>query len=438
MTTFLMTSAAMVLVALLLLAPALLKRSRQMREDTREDNVRIAREHLAELQKEHEQGELSDEEFAQAKHDLEIALAQDLSANEAQQTNDARGSVVLTLAILAVAIPMIVYAVYQETGSPQYLHLVGPGQPQQTASQHGGQNAPSMDELIAKMEERLKAQPDDPRGWFLLGRSYMKFDRYDDAVRAYREVVRLLPEDTTGLVSLVDATAMQNGGKITEEGQQLLQKILSVEPDHFTALWLSGNAAEQQGDDATALKHWARAYPLLEGEPQMQQQLSGMIAQVEQRSGLKAEIQKPKQLPNIMDAAPVAEAQPAPAPANTSQPVITGNGLVVQVALAPALLENAAPTDSVFIYAKAASGPPMPLAVSRHTVAELPIKVELNDSMAMMPQMKLSDFAQVLVGARVSKTGQAIPQPGDLQSTEIATANTNRETLSVLINLRRP
>ena len=427
MNTFLLISAAIVIAAILLLAPSLLRSRKDVAEDTREDNIRIARERLAEIEKEKERGDMSDEEFGQAKQDLEIALAQDLSTASSQiEKTDNRGTARLTLAIVAVAIPVIVFFSYQRIGTPQHLHVAGPGQPAVAQPQ---QQAPSISELVGELARRLEAEPNNPQGWFLLGRTYMKLDRYAEAVDAYENLNKYLPDNPSAMIALSDALAMNNGGQITDRGIQLLEKTLEIEPQAATALWLLGNAAEERGQDQQALDYWSRAFPLMGEEPGLQQELRARIAEVEQRSGLQADIPAP--LPDIMAPAvsePITQAPPATAE----------DGLLVEVALDAELFDQASANDSVFIYAKAAAGPPMPLAVARMRVADLPTKVALNDSMAMMPQMKLSSFERVLVGARVSKSGQAIPQSGDLQSPEVETSSNSNDSIRIVINQQRP
>ena len=432
MNTFLFISGGMVIIAILLLAPTLLRQRHQAREETREYNIRIARERLAELEKENSKGELSDEEFAQAKQDLEIALAQDLStASASVQHSDNKGTARITLALITVALPLMVYAIYQQVGSPEHLHIAGPGQPQPVASQgHDGQ-MPSISELVGELEKRLQEKPDNPEGWFLLGRTYMKLERYTDAVRAYESLNELMPGQPAAMISLVDALAMQADGQVTERGVQLLEQILDIDPQEATALWLLGNAAAQQGDDRRALDNWSRALPLLADDPGMQQQLRMQIGEIEARSGLKADIPAPP--PPIMPAPEPTQSAQAP-----SQPAAVEEGLQVEVALDAEMLDRVSSSDTVFVYAKAVSGPPMPLAVARHRVADLPLKVVLNDNMAMMPQMKLSSFDRVLVGARISRAGQAMPQSGDLQSSEVEAASDSTENIQLLINRQRP
>jgi cytochrome c-type biogenesis protein CcmH len=161
--------------------------------------------------------------------------------------------------------------------------------------------------------------------------------------------------------------------------------------------------------------------------------LHGAIRQIEARSGLSANISEPEKIPSIMGGMPAT-----PAAGGGQVAAASTGGLSVEVALDPELLDKTSPQDTVFIYAKASSGPPMPLAVARKRVAELPVRVELTDAMAMMPQMRLSNFPHVKVGARISKSGQAIPQSGDLQSPEVETASDSKDAIRLVIDSQRP
>jgi cytochrome c-type biogenesis protein CcmH len=238
----------------------------------------------------------------------------------------------------------------------------------------------------------------------------MKMGDHQGAVRAYRKLLALMPDNTTAKISLVDALSMVDGGNVPDEAVTLLDEILKEEPEAITALWLAGNAAHQREQFVKAQAYWERAYPLLSGQPGMQQELGAMLAQVSQQTG---------------------KAWDAPA-------LATGAAITVNVALAPEYLEKISEDDTVFIYAKAQKGPPMPVAVARHKESELPIQVILTDAMAMMPQMTLSTTKDVLIGARVSKTGQAIAQSGDLQADEVAMTIGSTEPVSLLINQIKP
>jgi cytochrome c-type biogenesis protein CcmH len=408
MTLFWIITAAMIVAALGLLAPTLLRRHTAGADATEGFNVEIAREHLAELVKQKDAGELSDEEFAQARQDLELALAQDLGGTQAPAAAPRTGGR-WALGAAALVIPLITVPVYLHIGSP---HLIArmPGNTPAVAGHGNGSELPPIDQLVDQLRQRLEANPDNAEGWFLLGRTYMRLQDYTRAAQAYERVVQLLPDDPAGLLSLADALTMRDGRRSGPRALELLQKALSIDPNSITALWLLGNAAADKGNTASALGYWQRAYPLLGGEPAMQAELGKMIT----RAGGELPA-RPAALPPISPTPP----GPAPAAASPAEAVAGGASIEVEVALAPALMQQVSPTDTVFVLARAESGPPMPLAVARHQAAELPLRVTLSDAMAMMPTMKLSSFPRVKVSAKVSKSGQAGTQPGDLVATDV-------------------
>ena len=430
MTVFWIITAAMILAALALLAPTLLRRHAASTDATERFNVEIARERLADLVK--EKDGLSDEEFAQAKQDLELALAQDLEGT-AKAAPKAQGGGRWALLVAAVLIPLVTVPVYLQIGSP---HLIESRPGASTAAAGHGSNGemPPVNELVDKLAKRMQQDPDNAEGWFLLGRTYMRLQNYTQAVHAFENVVRLFPDETAGMLSLADAMTMANNRRVNARAVELLEKALSIDPDSVTALWLLGNAASDRGDTAAALGYWQRAYPLLDGEPAMQDELGQMIAQAGGKIPASAAA-----LPPIMAAAPQpAAASPAPAPsppASSTAGAAEGTAIVVEVALAPALMEQTSPTDTLFVLARAETGPPMPLAVSRQQVNDLPLKVTLTDAMAMMPAMKLSSFPRVKISARISKSGQAGSKPGDLIAGDVVVESGNPpESVQLLID----
>ena len=427
MTVFWIITATMIAVALALLAPTLLRRHAAIGDTTERFNVEIARERLADLVKEKEAGGLSDEEFAQARQDLELALAQDLEGTS-KAAPAARSGGRWALLAAAVLIPLITVPLYLQIGSP---HLIEsrPGSSEVTAGHGADGQMPPVSELVEKLRNRMQQDPDNAEGWFLLGRTYMRLQNYAQAVNAFENVVRLLPDETAGLLSLADAMTMQNDRRVGARATELLEKALSIDPSSVTALWLLGNAASDRGDNAVALGFWQRAYPLLDGEPAMQNELGQMISQ----AGGKVPSTLAS-LPPIVSAAPQA-AVAAPAAAPTETAGTDGAAIVVEVALAPSLMEQASPTDTLFVLARAESGPPMPLAVARQQVSDLPLKVTLTDAMAMMPAMKLSSFPRIKVSARISKSGQASSKPGDLTAGDVVVESGNPpDSVQLLIN----
>ena len=429
MTVFWIITAAMIAAALALLAPTLLRRHVASTDVTERFNVEIARERLGELEKEQATGGLSEEEFAQAKQDLELALAQDLEGT-AKPVPVARSGGRWALLAAALLIPAITVPVYLQIGSP---HLIEsrPGSSQVAAGHGSNGQMPPVTELVEQLRARMQENPDNAEGWFLLGRTYMRLQNYTQAVTAFENVVRLLPDETAGLLSLADAMTMANNRQVGARAIELLEKALSIDPDSVTALWLLGNAAADRGDNATALGYWPRAYPLLDDEPSMQNELGQMIT----RAGGKPPASVAT-LPPIMPPAPqTAAAAPTPTTASAQTAASDGAAIVVEVALAPSLMEQAAATDTLFVLARAESGPPMPLAVARQQVGDLPLKVTLTDAMAMMPAMKLSSFPRVKVSARISKSGQAGSQPGDLAAADVVVDSASPpQSVQLLIN----
>ena len=392
MSLFWILAAVLIALGVVLLAPSLLRGARDdgSRTDRREQNIAIARDRLRELDAEHARGEMGEAEWQQARQELELALASDLSDEAVGGTRTGGGRWALLGLVLFV--PLLTLGIYTQVGSPQHIRIAGPGAG--GGNPHAGaDNAEklSIEEMVQKLSDRLEAEPNNPDGWYMLGRSYMSMGRYADAVKALQKLRAQIGDHPTALVMLADATAMSQGGRVAGEPEELVLKALAQEPDNVTALWLAGNAAEEQGQYSRALAFWKRAEKGLADQPQMLTELRNLMEAAERQGGTL----------------PVAET-PAPAAA--------GPSLNVNVALAPELAAKAKPDDLVFIFARAVSGPPMPLAAARVKVADLPMQVTLDDSMAMMPQMKLSGFSEVQVGARVALSGQPIAQSGDLQS----------------------
>jgi cytochrome c-type biogenesis protein CcmH len=295
-----------------------------------------------------------------------------------------------------------------------------------SAAGSGDGELPSVEEMVKGLEQRLAQNPEDPNGWYLLGRTYMSLSRYRDAITAYEHVQELAGEHPRVLVSLADAVAMAAGGNMAGRPTELVTRVLEIAPNDTTALWLAGLAAEERGDLEQAVTYWTRLYPLLSDKPGSQQQVRALIA----RAGGEAP-EPAAALPSIMPAGSPAPAAPATADKGASD--AGGRSLTVKVSLAEPVRASAEPDDTVFVFARAAEGPPMPLAVARRKVRDLPMTVVLDDSMAMMPAMSLSKFDRVQVAARVSKSGSAQASSGDLQSESVLVAERDPGTIELVI-----
>jgi cytochrome c-type biogenesis protein CcmH len=427
MTVFWSLAAVMVMVALLFLLPPLL-RKRELSTVTRDAlNTEVIRSQIADLEADLAAGKLEQTQYGAARADLEQELLYDLSTTgAAQRERSGRWAALLIIP----ALPLCAVLLYQLLGAEQIIDRLqqarsAPSQPAQAQSQSPG----SIDEMVAKLAARLQQQPDDLKGWVMLARSYTILQRYPEAETAYANVLRLGGGDDANLLSdYADAMAMANGGRFTDQAGKLLTRALELDPDNVKGLWLAGHWKNQSGDYAGALDYWQKAATKLPPGSEDAQVIAEQIGEVQAQLGIKAPA-----VPTV--AAATAAAVPASTKATDSA---GGASLSVHVELSPELVAAATAEDTVFIFARATQGPRMPLAIVRKQVKDLPVTVTLDDSQAMMPAMKLSNFEQVDIGARISKSGNAMPESGDLQGIVSPVATQSSDTIDITINSSVP
>lgn len=344
----------------------------------------------------------------------------DASAALAAGTAAARPSGRLLAGLAAFAL-VFAAAGYAWLGNPAAL-AIAPGAPGAAAVAETGQDVDKaqFEAMTQRLADRLKSQPDDAEGWAMLGRSYSVLERFPQALEAYKKVVALRPNEAQGYADMADAMGMVAGRKLDGEPEQMISRALALDPDNAKALGLAGTVAFDRGDAAGAARHWAHALAKVEPGSDMAGRLRGAVDEARKRAGLPplpAAAQGLAATANpVLPAAPVAVGTAPAAPAGqAAQAAPAGASVQVRISLAPALAAKAAPGDTVFIFARAQAGPKAPLAIQRRQVKDLPLDVTLDDSMAMSPALRLSTVAQVVIGARISKSGNAMPQPGDLQ-----------------------
>jgi len=422
MTVFWTIVSFMLVMGVALVAPALLKQRKRATADRKQQNIQIARERMRELDAEHARGELDKAAYDFALEEIEQSLLDDVvDENTAPTVSTGFGRV--TLIVIALAMPVAAISLYHALGSPMAVSM---STQQASAQQQSGANSMesrigmSMDEAAVKLADKLKQEPDNSQGWYLLGQTYMSMRKYKEAAAAFSHSYKLEADNPKIMLRYADALAMSLGGRMQGEPFELIKKAIKLMPNDVTALWLAGMGHAEAGEYQKAIDYWRRVEPMVASEPESLKDVQTMIANAQQALGIPvAQRDKP-----VQAVAPVAAK--------------TSNGIRVSVSLDPSMLQKAQPDDTVFVYAKAASGPPMPLAVARKKVRDLPLTVTLNDEMAMMPQMKLSNFAQVRIGARISKSGNAIAQSGDLEGDTKSVESNTTETVKILIKHRRP
>lgn len=381
------------------------------RQNRRAANVAAYRLRIAELEVEAASGLIPADEAAALRAELDARVLDDADGSEPElSTQTARRP--LAILLVAVLLAGFAGAWYVQGGSWQTQAQIAAGPPP----------APAVDPQVAAMvdtlAERLKAKPDDAEGWSMLGRAYTVLSRYPEAAAAFAQANgRLAVPRADWLADQGEALAFANGQDVSGASAALFEQALKLDPALPKALWYGGLASALIGDYETARGRWQQLMNQPELAPEMRAALTERIGKL-----------------NEVIAANAA-ATGAPAAASTSAAVAAAPvSLKVRVSLAPALAGKVPAGATLFVFAKAASGPPMPLAVQKLADAKLPLDVTLDESMAMAPGMSLSKFDQYVITARYSAAGSVQAQPGDLEGRIEATrAQSGGAPLSVVI-----
>ena len=380
MIAFSVSAAVLLLLAVAIVLRPLLKGGSRAGVAREKANFEIYRDQFAELENDRRSGVLGEEQFEQAKSDLERRVLEE-SARPAEGVTGARSGRAAPIAV-GVLIPVAAVLLYLQFGTLEGLHVT-----RHAAGDVSSMTAERFQEMTEKLAARMREKPTDAEGWMMLGRAYRALERFQEAADALRKAVALDPGNADLLADLAETLALGSGRTLAGEPTRLLERALKLQPDNEKALALAGSAAFERKDYKAAIHHWEALLkrPKVSGE--LAQALSAGIAEAKALSTGKKTV----------------AAKPA-----------TGR-VSGTVTLDAALRARAAPEDTVFVYARAVQGPRMPLAIVKVQVKDLPYNFSLDDSMAMMPEMKLSAFNEVIVGARVSKSGGAKPAAGDLE-----------------------
>jgi len=390
MTSFIIGALLLVSVTIAFLVWPFFRRSAQADLSRQQLNTAIYRDQLAEIERDRAAGVLAQADFAQAQAELQRRLLEDSQA-ETGQTRTAPAGRALPIA-LGAFLPLAAILLYFVLGNPTALD------PAATAASHGQQfTQQDIERLVAGLAAKLESEPENHQGWAMLGRSYKSMGRFPEAVRAYERTGPLLETSADLLVDYADTLVASSGG-FTNKVVGLIDKALRIDPNNAQGLWLRGTAAFESKAYTKAVADWETLLALLEPGSEDARMVQSNIDEARQKGGLKA-FAKP--------AAKVGAGGTAPqAAANAS---VRG-----RVELAPALAGKLPANGVLMVVARPNDGSRMPVAVVRAAAAALPFDFTLDDSLAMSPDRKLSQFSELLVEARVSQTGQAVPQPGDL------------------------
>jgi cytochrome c-type biogenesis protein CcmH len=391
MIPFVVAAVAMLAIACAIVLVPLLSSKRRDALASEASNLDVLRDQRGELDADLRNGVILQDQYDAARLELDRRVLDETRVEAGTPAAHAGRTSPWVAVAVAGGFPVLAIALYLVLGTPAALL---PGvEPQSARTPASPQD---IEMLIGRVKERLAAQPDDAEGWTVLARTYYALGRADEAVAAFERATTLAPKDADLLADYADAIGVAQGRSLEGKPEALIARALAANPAHWKANALAGTLSFTRGDYGKAIEHWERVKAGVPADSPIVPTIDASLAQARSLAGSSG-------------APAPAKTSPSPSPAAGSQR-IAGT-----VTIAPALASSAAPDDTVFVFARPAGGSRLPLALVRARVRDLPLAFTLDDSNAMLPTSKLSDHAKVVVGARVSKSGNAQPQPGDLE-----------------------
>ena len=402
-------------------------------------NVKVYREQILDLDREHANGHLSDAEWQQSRDELSVRLLQDTAVEDEPQVITQAQSW-RTAVVIALVFPISALGLYIWLGAPEAISPMPPASALAEAATEQAA-APNLDQIVENLASKLQADPNNLEGWVLLGRTHRSMGNLDAALSAFDRALKLNPDDEL-ILARAEVLAAKNQGRFDGEPWRVIREVLQRDPQNYAALLLAGSASYANNRYADALEFWQRARLRLSADhPDVPNLIEAM-------STVQAKLKNPAS-PSSTPAAQSAQgavpaqgsaasgAAPAAAVASAAGGAASALNVSGQVRLSAALKSQTSPTDVVFVYAVPANGERMPLALLKTTVAQLPLSFTLDDSSAMLPDRKLSGASQVLVKARISKSGNAIPQSGDWEGS-LGPVKVGATGLDLEIKTQRP
>ncbi len=402
---FLLIAACLVLLAFLFILPPLWRQRAVAPAAMDERNIAIAKHRLTELTEQLQANALNQAQYDEQRAELEQALSDDLDIKTQVNMVTARGQW-LAYALMFV-IPVLAASLYWGLGNFQAINPT----PEMLASNEPAMpNQEAIRKMVDGLAKKMQADPNNAEGWLMLGKSYKYLEQYAKSADAFAHAYQLLGDKPDVMLAYAEALSFANDEQVSGKSADLIFKALALAPNNPNALWLAGMAKAQAGEFVEAKKLWSKLAASLPQGSEAQQETQALLAKIDSK---------------------IAEAKTGTVK-ETATPIATV-AIDVQVSLAPELQNQTSPTDTVFIYAQALSGPQMPLAIVRKQVSDLPLAISLTDAQAMTPEMKLSKFADVKLLARVSKSGNAMKQTGDLIGVleSVTVADKTRHTLVI-------
>ncbi|NKB77583.1 MAG: c-type cytochrome biogenesis protein CcmI [Gammaproteobacteria bacterium] len=423
MATFFIITLIITVGAIATLLPSLFKKKLSADPENRaqrdNENIQIARDRLAEISQMEVE---SSSEYQQAQTELEAALLDDLNQSKTTQASRASTLPKAWAIVILLLIPAVSISLYTFIGNPKFIaHTPAPND-EPIEEQDIGR-------LLAQLERKISENPTNPDGWGLAANTYMTMGDFSKARQAYATLYQLVGDDPDVLTAWSDAIIMDSGNSYVSEAQKNVDLALKLNPDHINALWIAGLGNQSLGNHERAVRHLKRLMPLMADDPQAQEQIKVVLADsLTQVASVSDGLNEADASSNS-----IVQAKPKQ-PTHTDGPFST---IQLKISISPELTADFQNTDTIFVVAKATQGPPIPLAVNKLSDVLLPLEVILDDSMSMLPTHKISDFEEVKVSARISKSGQAIRQAGDLISSEVVLkVDGNQQLVELVIDNR--
>ncbi|HQO16860.1 MAG TPA: c-type cytochrome biogenesis protein CcmI [Methylotenera sp.] len=398
MWVFLAVVMVLIAVVLVMVLPTLLRPQTTTQNDANAKNREIFRQQFDEISQDKANGVLDEAQFQITKSELERRMLDEVGIATTTTINtepDRKLAIAIT-----VLVPLLAFWLYVKIGQPEVLlKSVGevPVVSDVSTLEHRAM-AGDIEPLLVALKDKLVENPENGEGWALLARSYVSLGRHAEAVPAYEKAAKIITDDPQLLADYADALAVASGGKLAGAPEDLVNQALKLDPHHQKALMLSATIAYDKQNYKEAIQIWERLQSELSADSELKSYVQTALAEAYAVSGEKPSAQLTKQ-------------------SVEKQSAVQKQGIRGVVRVQADLAKKLAPTDTLFVFARAAQGAPMPVAIVRASAKDLPFQFKLDDSHSLMPSNKLSQTGEVVVVARISKSGDAKPQAGDLQGT---------------------
>ncbi|MBX3617099.1 c-type cytochrome biogenesis protein CcmI [Nitrosomonas sp.] len=427
MTAFWVISGIFIVTALLFVIPTLLRNKKNIARDIEHDavNITVYRDQIAELDRDLQNDILSQEQYDKSKQELQQRMLQDVVEQETitPQRNKKYQNIVVSI-FIALGLPLAAVFLYLNIGDTRGLlpqaqlasaTNMNRGGGSDNLSDMGGHDfSAALENLIA----RLSSNPEDIEGWVMLARTYTAMERYTEASNTYAKLSELIPNNPQILSDYARTLALKNQGTLAGKPTELLHEALKIDPLFPPALALAGHAEFEQEKYEDASVYWEKLLTTIPPDSPLAKSVKDSIAEARLLAfGGKATSheQSTRSVEMVESKEEAVVVQPGSETKNNSAATAGSISVSGQVTIQPELVAKASPNDTLFIFARAKTGPKMPLAILRLKASDLPATFTLTDDMAMTPTMKMSSFPEVVIEARISKSGQAVPASGDLQ-----------------------